>query len=147
MVISFSDTDFDGVQTPHDDTMVITLTTVNFKVKSVLVDNGNSANIMYYSIFEKMKLGDDSLIPMDSPLYGFSGEPIRVKGAIELPVTAGTTPRQSTIMVRFLVIKLPSAYNLVLGRQNLNTLGAFVSAPHMKMKFPTASGVGEVRGD
>jgi hypothetical protein len=38
--------------------------------------------------------------------------------------------------VKFLVIKCPSAYNVILGRPTLNTLGAVVSTLHMAIKFP-----------
>ncbi|GAV61278.1 hypothetical protein CFOL_v3_04806, partial [Cephalotus follicularis] len=131
----------------HDDSIVITLAVANFEVNRVLVDDDNSIDILYYNVFEKMKLGYDRLKPTDSPFYGFSGEPICMEGAIKLPVTAGTSPHQSIIMVKFLVVKLPSAYNVILGRPSLNTLGVVVSIPHLKMKFPTTSGIAEVRVD
>ncbi|GAV67535.1 hypothetical protein CFOL_v3_11040, partial [Cephalotus follicularis] len=114
-VITFTDADYDGVQTPHDDAMVVTLTVTNFEDKRVLIDNGSSANIMFYDIFEKMKLGTSRLKPIDSHLYGFSGERVHVEGTIELPSTVGIAPRQSTIMVRFLIVKLPSTYNVIIG--------------------------------
>ncbi|GAV77652.1 hypothetical protein CFOL_v3_21123 [Cephalotus follicularis] len=146
-VITFTNADYDGVQTPHDDAMVVTLTVAKFDDKRVLIDNGSSVNIMFYDIFEKMKLGTGRLKPIDSPLYGFSGERAHVEGTIELPGTVGIAPRQSTIMVRFLIVKLPYAYNVIIGSPSLNFLGAVVSTPHLKMKFPTNSGVGEIRGD
>jgi hypothetical protein len=62
-------------------------------------------------------------------------------------VTPGEFPRQKTIMVKFLVVDRPSAYNAILGRAALNELEAITSTAHLKMKFPTKEGVGEVRGD
>jgi hypothetical protein len=50
-------------------------------------------------------------------------------------------------MVIFLVIVRPSAYNAIVKRTILNQLRAVTSTPHLKMKFPTKSGVDEVRGD
>ena len=47
----------------------------------------------------------------------------------------------------FLVVRAPSAYNAILDRFGLNTLRAVVSTYHLKFKFPTSQGVGEVRGD
>ncbi len=81
------------------------------------------------------------------PLVGFFGEQVLPMGAIELPVMAGTSPRQKTIMVKFLVVDGQSAYNVILGRPALNDLGAITSIPHLCMKFLTDSGVGVVRGD
>ena len=42
---------------------------------------------------------------------------------------------------------VPSAYNLLLGRPSLNAIRAIPFAYHMIIKFPTANGVGMVRGD
>ena len=47
----------------------------------------------------------------------------------------------------FLVVKAPSAYNAILGRPGLNALQAVVSTYHLKLKFSTSQGVGEVKGD
>ncbi|XP_077232027.1 uncharacterized protein LOC143865807 [Tasmannia lanceolata] len=49
-------------------------------------------------------------------------------------------------MKTFLVVKVPSTYNAIIGRPALNKLEAVVSKPHLKIKFPTKI-VGEVRGD
>ncbi|GAV60787.1 hypothetical protein CFOL_v3_04316, partial [Cephalotus follicularis] len=111
----------------HDDVVVVTLAVENFEVNRVLIDNGTSTDILYYEVFEKMKISKDKLKPIDSPLSGFSGEPIQVKGIIKPLITVGVAPCQSTV--------------------SLNALGAIVSKPLLKMKFPTISGVGEVKGD
>ncbi|KAL2241158.1 UNVERIFIED_CONTAM: Retrovirus-related Pol polyprotein from transposon opus [Sesamum indicum] len=47
-------------------------------------------------------------------------------------------------MVKFLVVDMPFAYNVILGRPGLNSFRAIVSTYHLKMKFPTQSGIGEV---
>ncbi|KAK3002518.1 hypothetical protein RJ639_020866 [Escallonia herrerae] len=84
---------------------------------------------------------------MDTPLYGFSNQPVTVKGIIALPVAVITPPMQANFMLDFVVVKVPSAYNGILGRPALNPLQAVVSTYHLKMKFPTEHGVGEVKGD
>ncbi|KAK3000526.1 hypothetical protein RJ639_021865 [Escallonia herrerae] len=54
---------------------------------------------------------------------------------------------QAKLMLDFVVVRVPSAYNAILGRTALNQLRAVVSTYHMKMKFPMENGVGEVKGD
>ena len=54
---------------------------------------------------------------------------------------------RSRALVKFLVVKAPSAYNAILGRPGLNALRAIVSTYHLKLKFPTDQRIGEVRGD
>ena len=41
----------------------------------------------------------------------------------------------------------PLAYSILLGRPYLNAIRAIPSTYHMVIKFPTANGVGMVRGD
>ena len=68
-------------------------------------------------------------------------------GSIQLVLTLGDPPCQSTMAARFLVVDAPSAYNVLLGRPSLNAIKAIPSAYHIMIKFPTISGVGMVRGD
>ena len=68
-------------------------------------------------------------------------------GIILLPLTAGTAPKVSTVMVDFLVVDQPSAYNAIIGRPGLNKLRAATSTYHLMMKFPTKERVGEVKGN
>ncbi|GFS43263.1 hypothetical protein Acr_00g0084440 [Actinidia rufa] len=41
----------------------------------------------------------------------------------------------------------PSPYNAILGRPTLGGIKAITSTYHLKMKFPTLTGIGEVKGD
>lgn len=68
-------------------------------------------------------------------------------GSIELPVMARAYPRQRTIMVRFLIIDRPSAYNAILERTTLNDLQAVTSTSHLSMKFPTEEGINVEKGN
>ncbi|KAK2996418.1 hypothetical protein RJ639_026444 [Escallonia herrerae] len=145
--ITFSDDDSKGIKTPHDDPLVITIKAGNFDVKRVLIDNGSSAEILFHDAFEKMNIPTDRLRKMEAPLYGFSNHPVAAEGIIALPVAIGTPPAQANLMLDFVVVKVPSAYNAILGRPALNRLQAVVSTYHLKMKFPTEHGIGEVKGD
>jgi hypothetical protein len=127
--------------------LVVTLAIANHNIHRVLVNTESSADIIYKSAFELMSIDQGKLVPTRGPLVGFSGEQVLPMGAIELPVMAGTSPRQKTIMVKFLVVDGRSAYNVILGRPALNDLGAITSTTHLCMKFPTDSRVGVVRRD
>jgi hypothetical protein len=102
-VIRFSDDDYARISFPHSDTLVVTLTIANHNVHRILVDNGCSVDISYWSVFKKLNLGQKKIILVQSPFIGFAGEQVQLLGAIKLPVTAGTVPRQVTIMVKFLL--------------------------------------------
>jgi hypothetical protein len=123
------------------------LTIANHGIHRILVDNGSSADILYWLAFQQMGIDREKIKPFGSPLIGFGREVVYPLGIIPLLVTVGTAPRVSTIMVDFLVIDRPSAYNAIMGRLALNKLRAATSTYHLTMKFPTEEGVGEVWGD
>ncbi|KAL2228385.1 UNVERIFIED_CONTAM: hypothetical protein Sindi_1818200 [Sesamum indicum] len=95
----------------------------------------------------KMDLENVRLKPLRTPLVGFGGSEVVPDGVIELPVSLGGKPKRKTCMVQFLVVDSPFAYNVVLGRSGMNKFKAVVSTYHLKMKFPTTHGVGEVTCD
>ena len=66
---------------------------------------------------------------------------------ISLPMTAEDYPRQSCVMVDFLVIDQPSAFNAVLGRSSLRALKAITNIYHLLMKSSTPNGMGQVHGN
>lgn len=111
------------------------------------MDAGSSADILYKSAFELMKVDQGNLAPTEYPLIGFTSEQVWPISSIELPVMAGTFPRQRTITVNFMVVDRPWAYNAIVGRTALSKLKAVTSTPHLCMKFPTYHGVRMVKGD
>ena len=78
-------------------------------------------------------------------LIGFTGDQIPAIGKIDLRLTVGEYPRVTSNTVEFLVVQAPSAYNVLLGRPSLNKMRAVISTAHLRMKFPTTQGVGQVR--
>ena len=55
--ITFSDSDLEGCQHPHDDPLVIRVIVANKTIHRVLVDNGSSTDIIFASAFDKMGIG------------------------------------------------------------------------------------------
>ena len=145
--ITFSDSDLEGYQHPHDDPLVIRAIVANKTIHRVLVDNGISANIIFTSAFDKIAIRREKLEPINAHLRGFFGERVLPLGLIQLVLTLGDPPCQATMAVKFLIVDAPSAYNILLGRPSLNVIRVIPSAYHMVIKFPTMNGVGMVRGD
>ena len=72
-VITFSDSDLERCQHPHDDPLVIRAVVANKTIHRVLVDNGSSADIIFASAFDKMGIRMEMLEPVNTHLQGFSG--------------------------------------------------------------------------
>ena len=81
----------------------------------ILVDNGSSADILYYPTFQQMGIDRARLIPTNALLVGFGGTKVLPLGAITLSVTVGDYPQQIIKDVTFLVVDYSSVYNSILG--------------------------------
>ncbi|GFZ03474.1 hypothetical protein Acr_16g0000980 [Actinidia rufa] len=135
--ITFSNDDLRGLHLPHDDALVVSAVIANFNVQRILIDNGSSADILFISAFERMKIGLDKLHPFHTPLIGFGGNATHPLGWINLPITLGGEPHQTTVWQDFIVVDCPSPYNAILGRPTLGGIKAITSTYHLKLKFPT----------
>ena len=112
----------------------------------VLIDNGSSADILYYPAFQQMGISKERLVPMNAPLVGFGRTRVLPLGAVTLFIMVGDYSQQITKNVTFLVVDCSSAYNAILRRPTLNSWEAVTSTYHLMIKFPTDYGVGELHG-
>ena len=90
--ITFSDSDLEGCQHPHDDPLVIRAVVANKTIYQVLVDNRSSADIIFASAFDRMGIEREKLEPVNTHLRGFSGEKVLPLGSIQLVFTLGDLP-------------------------------------------------------
>ena len=95
--IMFFERDASGIKQPYDDPLIITLGIEGFNKRRVLVDNGNSADIMYMTAYQQLRVDPKKLRPFNSPLVSFSGDKIYPKGIVTLSVTTGAHLAQVTI--------------------------------------------------
>ncbi|KAL0455733.1 UNVERIFIED_CONTAM: hypothetical protein Slati_0912500 [Sesamum latifolium] len=146
-IIQFGRAERSGPRSAHNDALVITTLLANYEVERIFIDSGSSADILFGEAFDQMQLGDTPLEEVSTSLYGFAGEVVHHRGLISLPLTLGTAPAQRTCVLKFLVVDVPSTYNVILRRPTLNMFQAVISMYHMNIKFPTPGGVGEVKGD
>ena len=56
LAIMFIDEDAERIYHPHDNAIIITLLIADYTTRRVLVDNGGSANILYYPAFQQIRL-------------------------------------------------------------------------------------------
>ncbi|KAL0439441.1 UNVERIFIED_CONTAM: hypothetical protein Slati_2427100 [Sesamum latifolium] len=129
-IIQFGPVDTQGVHLPHIDALVISATIANYIVQRIFMDSGSSVDILFLKVYQQMELGDVPLEPIDTSLYGFAGEVVHFLGQISLPIFLGIEPTRKTQMVHFLVVDMPSAYNLILGWPTLNVFQAVISTSH-----------------
>ncbi|GAA0145316.1 hypothetical protein LIER_05537 [Lithospermum erythrorhizon] len=112
------------------------------------VDTGSSADILYLQAYDRLGLPWKHLKAMSTTLTGSTGHSVYPTGIAKLDLTVGEAPRSVTIRASFTVVDISDpSYNGLVERPLLNALRAIVSPLHLKMKFPTSGGMGEVTGD
>ena len=140
--IIFTNEDAEKVHHPHDNAIIITLLISDYTTRRVLVENGSSANILYYPTFQQIRLGQDQLCPMNSLLVRFEGLKVQPVSTITLPVVVGAYQQQITKDMNFLMVDCSSSYNAIIRRPTLNSWKVVTSTYHLSIKFLTEYGVG-----
>ncbi|KAL0405963.1 UNVERIFIED_CONTAM: hypothetical protein Slati_3910200 [Sesamum latifolium] len=111
-------------KTQGNDALVIIALLANYEIERVFIDSGSSTDILFGEAYDQMQLRD---IPLKTAA---------------LPCTAS---HERICLLKFLVVDIPSAYNVILERPTLNAFRAVISTYHMKIKFPVIGGVGEAQ--
>ena len=125
--------------------ITFTLTIAKYTTRRVLVDNGSSADILYYPAFQQIRVSKELLRPVKVPLIGFGGMKVLPVGTISLLIIVGSYPWQINKEVNFLVMDYSSLYNAIIGQPTLKCWRAAMSTYHLSIKFPTKYDIGEVQ--
>ena len=91
-IIGFSEEDARRLHHSHDDAFVVSIRVEDYNMHRVLVDNGSSTNILYYSAFQQMGIDRERLILTNAPLVGFGGTRVFPLGAVTLSIMVGDYP-------------------------------------------------------
>ena len=62
-----------GLHLSHGDALVVSATIADFNIQMILIDNGSSTDVLFFSAFDKIKIGKDKLHPFHTPLISFKG--------------------------------------------------------------------------
>ncbi|XP_058211608.1 uncharacterized protein LOC131323784 [Rhododendron vialii] len=89
-VLTFTKANFHGLRSPHTDALVVTVSIDRSTVQRVLIDQGSSAEVMFYSTYKSLGLEAYQLQPATSPLVSFTGTPVWPLGLITLSIRAGS---------------------------------------------------------
>ena len=94
----------------------------------------NSKNL---KVTTPLKASPDTVQPHYGPLLGIVGERVETRGCVDLMTTFGQGRLSRSFTVRFLNVDADTFYFALISWKMLSELGAIVSTPHLKMKFPT----------
>jgi hypothetical protein len=87
------------------------------------------------------------LHPLEYPLQGFRGKPIKPVGKVSLPVSFGDLDNARTETLTFDVVDIYHPYLAIFGRGLMNKFNAVIRQQFLCMKIPAPKGVITVFGD
>ena len=85
-IVGFSEEDAQLLHHFHDDALVVSIRVGDYNTHQVLVDNGSSADILYYPTFQQKRIEKEQLVLTNAPLVRYGGTKVYPIGAITLPV-------------------------------------------------------------
>ena len=92
-------------------------------------------------------LGRD-IIPVGHPILGFDGQEVNPTGVIRLPVRFGDKLKSKNLEINFLVVDMPTTYNVILGRPTLHKVKVVIVPYLFQLQFEADDGsIGEMKGD
>ena len=142
LTLSFLDEDKVGTFQLHNEALVVTLQIWGYDVKRVLVDQGSGAEIMYPDLYKGLKLKPEDLVSYDSPLVGFDGKAVILRGQIRIPVQAGS----KVVQVDFILVDAYFPYIAIMARLWLHAMEVVSSNLLLKVKYPFGDQVEELIG-
>ena len=99
-------------------------------------------------MLQELHYSEEDLEVTRTPLVGFGGQHIYPVGVKKLTVRVGERDNSRTVDVNFLVVDVPMAYNIIIGRPTLSVLKAVVAPYLLLMQFELDDGrVGKLFGD
>ena len=109
----------------------------------MLVDQGNTVEVMCPDLYKGLRLKPEDLTTYNSPLISFEGKTVIPKGQIRLPIQTGS----KVVEVNFIVVDAYSPYTAIVAKPWLYALEAVSSTLHQKVKYPSGGRIEEIVGN
>jgi len=129
--LTFTDKEIPIKGRGHKRTLHMSVKCLDHIVAKVLIDNGSSLNVMPKATLDKLPFNTLHLRPSSMVVRAFDGSRQDVRGEIDLPIQIGPHICQIT----FQVMDINLAYNCLLGRPWIHSVGVVPSTLQQKLKF------------
>jgi len=115
----------------HNRALHVSIKCLDHIVAKVLIDNDSSLNVMPKDTLDKFPFNVSHLRPSSMVVQAFDGSRQDVRGEIDLPIQIGPHICQITFQVMY----INPAYNCLLGRPWIHSVGVVPSTLYQKLKF------------
>ena len=122
---------------PHNNPLVVEKKIALAIVQRILIDTRSSVDIITWDCLKKLMHPGHNIVPLVHPILGFRGQEVNPTGMIRLPLRCGDKLKARNLEVDFLVIDVPTAYNVILGRPTLHKVKATSSNFNLRLMTNT----------
>ncbi|KAJ8429458.1 hypothetical protein Cgig2_015310 [Carnegiea gigantea] len=105
---------------PHNDLLVVEIKIASAIVWRILVDTGSSVDIITWDCLKTLTHPGRDIVPLVHPILGFGEQEVNPAGMIHLPIRFGDKLNARNLEVDFLVVDVPTACDVILGRPTLH---------------------------
>ncbi|KAJ8434797.1 hypothetical protein Cgig2_033747 [Carnegiea gigantea] len=113
---------------PHNDPLVVE-TKIASAIVRILIDTASFVDIITWDCLKKLTRPGRDIVPLVHLILGFDGQEVNPTSMIRLPVRFGDKLKVKNLEVDFLVVDIPTAYNVILGRSPLSSRPSSSEAP------------------
>ncbi|KAJ8442978.1 hypothetical protein Cgig2_019551 [Carnegiea gigantea] len=114
---------------PHNDSLVVEMKVASAIIWRILIDTGSSVNIITWDCPQKLTYAGRDIVPLVHPILGFGGQEVNPSSMIRLSLCFGDKLKVRNLEADFLVVDVPTAYNVILGCPILHKPSASSRAP------------------
>ena len=129
--IVFSDDDLPPEGSSHTRPLYISVGCSSRRVPSVLLDNGSTLNVCPLATAIALGYAPFDFSPSTQTVRAYDSTRREIMGTLEIELLIGPT----TFIAVFQVLRIPTSFNLLLGRPWIHRAGAIPSSLHQKVKF------------
>nr|CAN82997.1 hypothetical protein VITISV_013264 [Vitis vinifera] len=129
--IVFSDDDLPPDGLDHVRPLYITIGCSSRRVPSVLLDNGSALNVCPLATAIALGFAPSDFGPSTQTVRAYDSTKREVMGTLVIDLQIGP----ATFSTLFQVLRIPTSFNLLLGRPWIHVAGAIPSSLHQKVKF------------
>jgi len=144
---------FDGCKgpyfsSPHNGPLVVELKVASATIRRILIDTGSSLDIIMWDCFKKLKHLGRVIIPLVHLILGFGGYQVNPTRMIRFLLRFGYKVKVRYLKIDFLVVDVPTAYNVILGRPTLYKVKVVIASRLLQLQFEADNGsVGKLQED
>ncbi|KAJ9691124.1 hypothetical protein PVL29_013344 [Vitis rotundifolia] len=129
--IVFSDDDLPPEGSDHTRPLDISVGCSGRRIPSVLLDNGSALNVCPLATAIALGYAPSDFGPSTQTVRAYDSTRREVMGTLEIELLIGL----ATFVAVFQVLRIPTSFNLLLGRPWIHRAGAIPSSLHQKVKF------------